>query len=79
MVEYYVLIKNATIVEGTGKKAYQGNIGIVEDKIKDLGENCKGCKFGETCKGGCTTRSYSLTGKIHNDPLCFYRYEQKIL
>jgi radical SAM protein with 4Fe4S-binding SPASM domain len=47
--------------------------------IKDLGENCKGCTFGETCKGGCTTRSDSLTGVPHNDPLCFYRFEKTFL
>lgn len=46
-------------------------------KIEDLGENCKGCKYGETCKGGCTTMSSSLTGKTHNDPLCFYRFEKE--
>ena len=48
-------------------------------KIEDLGENCKGCKYGSTCKGGCATRSSSLTGKMHNDPICFYRIEQKML
>ena len=43
---------------------------------KDIGDNCKNCKFSKTCKGGCTTRSYSLTGIPHNDPFCFYRYEK---
>lgn len=46
-------------------------------KIEDLGENCKGCKFGESCKGGCSTMSSTLTGKMHNDPLCFYRFEKR--
>ena len=45
-------------------------------EIKDLGENCKGCEFGKTCKGGCTTRSSSITGSPHNDPYCFYRFEK---
>ena len=48
-------------------------------KIEDLGENCKGCKYGETCKGGCSTRSSTLTGKMHNDPACFYRFEKYVL
>ena len=37
MTEYDVLIKDATIVDGTGKKAYKGSIGIKEDKIAALG------------------------------------------
>jgi len=45
-------------------------------KIEDLGENCRECKYGETCKGGCTTRSSSMTGLPHNDPYCFYRFEK---
>jgi len=48
-------------------------------KVENLGENCKSCKFGETCKGGCTTRSSTLTGVPHNDPSCFYRFEKEIL
>jgi len=45
---------------------------------ENLGENCKNCAHGETCKGGCTTRSCTMTGKLHNDPYCFYRIEQKL-
>jgi len=45
-------------------------------KIENLGENCKGCKFDKTCKGGCTTLSSSLTGMPHNDPLCFHKFER---
>ncbi len=47
-------------------------------KKEDLGENCKDCKYGEICRGGCSTRSYSLTGKIHNDPYCFYQIEKDL-
>ncbi|OYT56733.1 radical SAM protein [Euryarchaeota archaeon ex4484_162] len=46
-------------------------------KVEDLGENCRGCKYGETCKGGCMTRSVTITGKTHNDPSCFYRFEKQ--
>ena len=48
-------------------------------KIEDLGENCKDCKYGASCKGGCSTRSSTLTGKMHNDPMCFYRFEKNNL
>ena len=47
-------------------------------KKDDLGENCKDCKYIRNCKGGCLTRSTSLTGKPHNDPYCFYRIEQEL-
>jgi len=38
MTEYDYLIKNATIVEGTGKKAYKGSIGVKDDKVAALGK-----------------------------------------
>ncbi|MEF3279798.1 MAG: radical SAM protein [Elusimicrobiota bacterium] len=44
---------------------------------EDAGENCKGCKYLESCKGGCSEISLSKTGKLHNDPYCFYRFEKK--
>jgi len=37
MVEYGFLIENAVIVDGTGRKAYAGNIGIKDDKIAAVG------------------------------------------
>ena len=37
-MEYDYLIKNATIVEGTGKKAYRGALGVKDDKVVALGE-----------------------------------------
>jgi len=45
---------------------------------KNLGENCKGCKYSIECKGGCTTRSSSITGYVHNDPFCFHRIEKNM-
>ena len=45
-------------------------------KKEDLGPNCKGCKYGENCKGGCMSMSTAYTGKPFNTPLCFYRIEQ---
>jgi len=46
-------------------------------KSEDLGELCRGCKYVLSCKGGCMSRSASITGKPHNDPHCFYRIEEK--
>lgn len=47
-------------------------------KKEDLAENCIRCKYNESCKGGCTTRSILLTNKLHNDPMCFYRFEKNV-
>ena len=38
MVEYDVLIKKVTIVDGTGKKPFVGNMGIIDEKVAALGE-----------------------------------------
>jgi len=42
----------------------------------DLGGDCKDCKYGKTCKGGCGGVSSSLTGKLHADPFCLYLIEK---
>jgi radical SAM protein with 4Fe4S-binding SPASM domain len=42
----------------------------------DLGENCKGCDKSEECLGGCSAMSYGVTGRLHNDPYCFYRFRK---
>ena len=44
-----------------------------------LGKNCRDCKHGESCKGGCDSVSYVLTGEFHNDPYCFLRIEKEVL
>jgi len=44
-----------------------------EEKI---GENCRLCKYAKFCKGGCLARSYWMTGKLYNDPYCFYLIEK---
>ena len=36
-MEYDYLIKNATIVEGTGKKAYEGSLAVKGDKVVETG------------------------------------------
>jgi len=47
-------------------------------KKEDLGENCKDCKYGKICGGGCMGMSLSLTGKPHNDPYCYYKIEKNL-
>lgn len=46
--------------------------------VKDLGENCKDCKHGQVCRGGCTGMSVGFTGKPHNHPYCFYKIEKEL-
>jgi len=43
-----------------------------------LGPNCRNCKYGVKCKGGCNSVSYTITEKFHNDPYCFYAIESDI-
>jgi radical SAM protein with 4Fe4S-binding SPASM domain len=42
---------------------------------EDLGNYCKGCTFGESCKGGCLGMSTAFTATPHNDPYCFHTIE----
>lgn len=48
-------------------------------KKDDLNGECKDCKYGKRCKGGCLTVSMSLTGKNHCDPYCMHLLEQKMI
>ncbi len=41
----------------------------------DLGESCRGCRYGLKCRGGCTSVSNAITRKFHNNPYCFYKIE----
>ena len=45
----------------------------------DLKDDCATCRFGKTCKGGCTTVSASLTGTPHNNPYCLHLLETQML
>jgi len=69
--EFDVLIKNATIVEGTGKKAYVGSIAIVGDKVKAIGE-----LTGDAKKAVDATGLTALPGFIdahsHNDGMLLW-------
>jgi radical SAM protein with 4Fe4S-binding SPASM domain len=46
---------------------------------KDLGPNCVDCGEGPKCRGGCSSVSYILTGRFHNDPYCFKTIERDLL
>ena len=45
----------------------------------ELKDHCKECKYGKSCKGGCTTASVSLTDKMHCDPYCLYEIENNMI
>ncbi|MCJ7489949.1 MAG: radical SAM protein [Thermoplasmata archaeon] len=45
---------------------------------EQLGENCARCKYGAKCEGGCNSVSLALTGKMHNNPHCFYSIEKRL-
>jgi len=44
-----------------------------------LGENCRDCKHGEICRGGCMGMSIGFTGKPFNNKYCFYKIENETL
>ena len=44
----------------------------------DLKGECKTCKYGKSCKGGCSTVSSTLSGEPHHNPYCFHLIEQKM-
>ncbi len=44
----------------------------------DLGDACRGCPKGESCRGGCTSMSYACTGRPHGDPLCLTSIRSRV-
>ena len=48
-------------------------------KKEDLKGNCKDCKYGQSCKGGCLAVSASMTDKTHCDPFCLYLIEKEMI
>lgn len=46
---------------------------------EDLNAECKNCRFGKRCKGGCLTVSTSLTRENHSDPYCLHLIEQNMI
>jgi radical SAM protein with 4Fe4S-binding SPASM domain len=47
-------------------------------KKDDLKGECSSCKYGKSCKGGCSTVSTTLSGEFHNNPYCIHLIEQKL-
>jgi len=45
---------------------------------EQLGSYCQNCDRAQDCQGGCSSKSYGLTGKFHNDPMCYYRLGQAV-
>lgn len=48
-------------------------------KEENLNGECKICKYGSRCKGGCLTVSISLTEKNNCDPYCLYLIEKEMI
>ncbi|MBI4656981.1 MAG: radical SAM protein [Elusimicrobia bacterium] len=79
-------INNDSFMEGNVRKnsVYEiwnspGAFAYTRNFTKEsAGENCSGCGFMAECKGGCNEMSLMKTGKLHNDPFCFYGIEQDI-
>ncbi|TRO53990.1 hypothetical protein E2P71_05175 [Candidatus Bathyarchaeota archaeon] len=72
MEEYDLLIEKAIIVEGSGKKAYKGSIGVKEDKIVALG-SVKGSGKKVVDAGGLTAIPGFIDAHSHADlNLLFY-------
>ncbi|MCK4701941.1 amidohydrolase family protein, partial [Candidatus Bathyarchaeota archaeon] len=66
MDEYDVLIKDATIVEGTGKKAYKGSIGVKEDRVAAIGK-VKGAAVKTVDAKGLTASPGFIDAHSHAD------------
>ena len=77
--EYEYIIKNATIVEGTGKKAYLGDIGVIGEKVKALGEVSGDVKV-EIDATGLTAVPGFVDSHSHNDNmLLFYPHNESYI
>lgn len=51
----------------------KGNFSYTRDfKVKNLKGHCRGCEYGEICRGGCVFMAYGSTGTPHNNPYCLY-------
>jgi radical SAM protein with 4Fe4S-binding SPASM domain len=70
-------IRNRDIKDIWGDtKMFSYNRNFTKD---DLNGDCKKCKHGKICKGGCLTVSTSLTGMNHCDPYCQYLIEKEMI
>lgn len=44
---------------------------------EQAGPNCVGCRHADSCRGGCSEMSLMKTGRLHNDPYCFFAIEKR--
>ena len=73
MVDYDIIIKDATIVDGTGWKAYKGSIGVYGDRITAIGEVGGDAKKVVDAKG-LTAMPGFIDAHSHSDmSLLFYQ------
>jgi len=66
VTEYDVLIKNTTIVDGTGRKSYKGSVGVKGDKILAVG-NVKGDAVKEIDASNLTATPGFIDSHSHSD------------
>ncbi|MBR6162327.1 radical SAM protein [bacterium] len=45
-------------------------------KLEDLQGICQTCKYGGICRGGCSEKAETYTGKLHCQPFCLYDMEK---
>jgi radical SAM protein with 4Fe4S-binding SPASM domain len=45
--------------------------------VEKLKGDCKTCRYGKKCKGGCLAASIGITGEVFSDPYCFSAIEKK--
>lgn len=46
-------------------------------EMSDLSGICAECKYGAICRGGCSDRSMTYSGKLHSQPYCLYDMEKR--
>ncbi|MCX5998514.1 MAG: radical SAM protein [Chloroflexi bacterium] len=69
-------IRTASLREIWGNpSAFAYNRGF---QAKQLGPECRDCKHGAKCHGGCSAMSLTTTGRFHNDPYCFSTIEKQM-
>lgn len=45
--------------------------------VSDLKGQCKGCFYGEKCRGGCNSQSLSFFGEFNHAPFCLHKIEEE--
>ena len=44
-----------------------------------VGKNCRGCSTADVCRGGCSSMSYTLSGRFNNNPYCMAHLERELI